>query len=506
MLPKLPAKEFTKLINLDPWEINPVTIEEFILSQKYLDLGATIFPKIFDILCTIFGNNPRDLYQYQDVNFLGGIGCFSGNTKIIDTSGKIRYMRDLVDQNLEVFALHKNGRDIVKAQAIGKYSGVKKVIRIVTESGREYICTPTHEFYSDLGWRKAKDLLNRGVMVSSKLKFNETIQHNIPYEEQERIKRYINFNRSKVKNVLLREDTPQEILNLPMYSSEFLGKFLKDLRTGYHGEFSESDIYTNVPNSIRGCGLRTGELFSKIDNSLVKFNYAGFANDIAYDKVIKIEDLDREVDVYDLEVEEHENFILYDGTVVHNSGKTLLGAIAQTYIFYKLRCLRNCRGYLGAADDKPMALVNCAPSAAKAQKLVFSAIREYVSTKECFKGQNIVCMSKEIKAYKDKAYELNIYSGSSTPNSVIGLNIFSAVIDETCFFERSSEKDDFENLYKGIKDRISSRFGDRGLVISLSSPMTVDDYAWQMLKKVRQEGREILLEQKNSIRKIQDQA
>lgn len=500
-LPRINAKEFTNLISLDPWEYQPVTIEEFMLSPSFLDLGGEIYARIFDILCYTFGDNPKDLYKFNDINFIGGIGCLSGDTKIVDTDGRIHYIRDLVNRELEVFCIDKSAKHVMKSKAVGKYSGKKPVYKIITESGREICATEKHMFYTDLGWKEAKSLKDRSILTINKVDFNNaktnSFSSNISYNLKELVTNKTNNNQLKNSNDF-NENMTKDLLELPMYNKLALDDLLEGLKTAENQDY---DVYTDISPVLKSIGLRTGDLFSRERSTILKFKHGSdnYPN-MLYDKVISVEYI-AETDVYDLEVPEYENFMLYDGTIVHNSGKTYLGAIAQSYIFYKLCCLRDPRKYLYKGYDKPISLVNCAPSANKAQKLVYQAIRENVIKCEFFKKFNLVIQSKEIKKYNsNNGLELNIFSGSSTPNSVIGLNVFSAIIDESCFFEKSSEKDYFEDLYKGIKVRITSRFGDRGFVACLSSPMTIDDYAWRILVDVKKQGTEIILPKRSSIR------
>lgn len=481
-IPKINISEFTKLISLDPWEINPVGIEEFVLSPKYLNLGRDIYPRIFDILCKIFGNNPKEFYTYSDVNLILGIGCLAKGTLVIDSQGNLHDIASLVDKEIEILAIdttYKSDSKIVKAKARGKFSGFKNVLILQTESGRIIRCTPCHLFLTDIGWKRADELKDRAILVSNKLPLEESSKK-LTLDEIYNLRHYIHSNKPN-------KNAKQEMLlkKLPSYSSESLNELLQELTLAQNELYN---IYPFAPYALRSVGQRTGNIISQHSESLLRFKLKNNSiNPLYFDKVVSISKTSElEEETFDLEVPEYENFILADGTVVHNSGKTYLGGISQTYLFYKLACLKDPRRYFGGAEDKPMTLANCAPSAQKAQKLVFQSIKDNVSKLEMFKNKNVIIQSKEIKKFNSKGnLELNVYSGASTPNSVIGFNLFSTIIDEACFFERSSDKDYYEDLYKGVKARISSRFGDNGFVLTISSPRNVDDYAWKMLEDAR---------------------
>jgi hypothetical protein len=216
--------------------------------------------------------------------------------------------------------------------------------------------------------------------------------------------------------------------------------------------------------------------------------------------------------IYDILIEifgkNPKNFYNYNDIFIIagiGSGKSYIGAISQAYIFYKLQCLKDPLRYFGGAQDKPIALVNCAPSAQKAKDLIYKPISRYLTEAECFAHLDMKIQTRETQVFnKSRNMMLNIFSGSSTPNSIIGRNVLSCIIDEACFFEKSADMDYYKELYDGAKGRITSRFGDKGFIMSISSPVSVNDQCWKNYEHIKREGTEIYIAKSERIRAIQN--
>ena len=57
-------------------------------------------------------------------------------------------------------------------------------------------------------------------------------------------------------------------------------------------------------------------------------------------------------------------------------------------------------------------------------------------------------------------------------------NVLGAVVDEANFFEDGVA----DEIHEGLRQRIRSRFGSKGLLIAISSPDHVDDFTERRLK------------------------
>jgi len=83
--------------------------------------------------------------------------------------------------------------------------------------------------------------------------------------------------------------------------------------------------------------------------------------------------------------------------------------------------------------------------------------------------------------------------------SALGRNMFAAVIDEASWWEQRGEQtrarivgeanDIAQELYERVDQRIRSRFGEEGLVISISSARSVDDWIQRKLREAEDDPR-----------------
>lgn len=170
-------------------------------------------------------------------------------------------------------------------------------------------------------------------------------------------------------------------------------------------------------------------------------------------------------------------------------GKSYFAAIVATYVGYRLLCLKDPFKYYRIDRDKPIAIVNTGPRFVQAKDVVFAGIKQKIESCPWFQQYNPSLLDTVVKFPKG----IHFICGNSKSQSVLGYNVFAAVIDEAAFFPSAAEGDPAEKIYTAISRRITSRFGTNGYIVTISSPNNVDDFIVREFNTIKNEGKPIEL-------------
>jgi hypothetical protein len=189
--------------------------------------------------------------------------------------------------------------------------------------------------------------------------------------------------------------------------------------------------------------------------------FADMADDIVWERVESIDDIGFQ-DVYDLSVPETENAVV-NGIVIHNS---FFSTTAMAYVVYQMSCLRNPQRAYGIDPGSNIYVAMLSVTEKVAKRVVINEligkIRHSRYFQDHFKG-------KEAPSQLEVRFPKNVQvvAGSTGSSAVIGLNVFSGLIDEASFLGESKKLDRHgrevvvdlgETIYKSIIRRMKSRF------------------------------------------------
>lgn len=206
------------------------------------------------------------------------------------------------------------------------------------------------------------------------------------------------------------------------------------------------------------------------------------SEDVYWEKVKLVETGEKE-DVYDLEVPETKNFITTNGVVVHNS---VLSEFIMARMVAECLAHRDPASAFGLMPGSTITFVNISVSETQARRVMFSGLAQKVKRSPFFQefGRPDPRIVSELRFPKD----ILVSPLSSTDNSVLGLDIWGAVMDEGNFMsvvEKSTAKhragkryDQAESIYNAMMARMKSRFMSMGSIpgkIILSSSKTFPD-------------------------------
>lgn len=227
-------------------------------------------------------------------------------------------------------------------------------------------------------------------------------------------------------------------------------------------------------------------------------------------KVISIELLDEEEDVYDIFVDgKYHNFALDVGSIVHNccyrgcigSGKTTIARRAALYCIYRLCCLRNPHAMFNIAPDTAISALMISVIMTQAETTVFAPMLQMIRNTPCFKevrkeasfeafgpGDPVPFVKNGIRLIFPGNIFLTI---GSNINHVIGQSSAIVVMDEA---EEKNPQEAFD-LYTAMRGRIKSRFLDSSLTMCslISSSKSKSGMVWEYIKKIPKDDPTVML-------------
>lgn len=233
--------------------------------------------------------------RYPLVDGQGNFGCFTGDTKIKLLDGTERSFAELAqlppDDIFFVYSVDDWGHIVVGE---GRHSRVTRrnaqVIELTLDDGAIVRCTPDHRFMlRDGTWKEAQHLSIEDSLMAGY------------------------FDTAPVN-----ERTNDYLRVLQPATGEY--EFVHHLADSYNAE-------RGLAAAVSAPFVRHHKNFNRFDNrpaNIAPSYFADFEELLAIattynHRVVSIRWLDERVDVYDITVDEHHNFMLANGCVVHNS-------------------------------------------------------------------------------------------------------------------------------------------------------------------------------------------
>lgn len=163
------------------------------------------------------------------------------------------------------------------------------------------------------------------------------------------------------------------------------------------------------------------------------------------------------------------------------SGKSFKTGIIISYYLYHLFCLRNPHAYFQIGRETLISVMNMSINATQAKKVVFGEVRSRILNAPWFiKGHK---PDENVRSELRFANNIGVIPGQSGSTYPLGFSLICAVMDEAAFYTQTSDHDVAEDMFYALKRRIKGRFGDKGLLIMISSPRYVDDFIEQKSKE-----------------------
>ena len=169
-------------------------------------------------------------------------------------------------------------------------------------------------------------------------------------------------------------------------------------------------------------------------------------------------------------------------------GKSQLVSIVILYVVYLLLCLRNPQRFFNLADGSRIQIINCAPSADEAVKVIFGYISNHVNNCAWFKDKNYL-PDPNVKSELRFPKSIYITPGSSSAKPALGQNLLVTAFDEMVFFDRTATTDSARELYDLLHGRMHKRFWGKELFLGISTAGTVDDFIEERFKECERDSK-----------------
>lgn len=163
------------------------------------------------------------------------------------------------------------------------------------------------------------------------------------------------------------------------------------------------------------------------------------------------------------------------------SGKSFASSIIIVYMVYKLLCFKDPQKYFGLAKGSQICFINMSIRAEQSHKVVFGEIKARIDNSPWFRIHYPPDPTTRSELRFPKG--VIIFPGNSKETFPLGYNILGGVMDEAAWYAETDTHDVAEEMFNALHNRIKNRFGDKGLLVMISSPRYVDDFIEKKMKE-----------------------
>lgn len=156
-------------------------------------------------------------------------------------------------------------------------------------------------------------------------------------------------------------------------------------------------------------------------------------------------------------------------------GKTTFASIVLPYMVHWVLCLKDPQSFFGLMPGSRIAFMMMSTSEDQAREVIFADVVARIKHSTWFKKWPQDPSFKNQMRWPEK--DIWIVPGDSAETTFEGYNILGGVLDEMDSHRVTPKKDYAENGYNTISNRITSRFGDRGLLILIGQMKKASGFA-----------------------------
>lgn len=177
-------------------------------------------------------------------------------------------------------------------------------------------------------------------------------------------------------------------------------------------------------------------------------------------------------------------------------GKTFAASIGVCRVLYEISCMRDPFATFGIAKDSNLSVVCLSVNEALAIKVAFENIATKIKASKYFDEHFTFKPTKRELRFPNNIW---VAARATTDTSALGLNVVSALLDETNFMPTKGKEaarlgyvDHAEIIYNNIQRRIKSRFQKNGkvpgMLFIVSSKKTTDDFTARRIRASRDDA------------------
>jgi len=161
------------------------------------------------------------------------------------------------------------------------------------------------------------------------------------------------------------------------------------------------------------------------------------------------------------------------------SSKTFLASVIGSYECFKLLQYEDPAKFFGLPSHHEIFIINVATSEQQAKDTIFAETVNRVENSDWFKAKRPNITSNEIRFSPQNVIIRSEHSNSS---SLVGKTSICVLFDELARFKDTKGKMSGENVYFSLARSVQT-FGHKGIRVSISSPLFVNDFIMQLHRK-----------------------
>lgn len=165
------------------------------------------------------------------------------------------------------------------------------------------------------------------------------------------------------------------------------------------------------------------------------------------------------------------------------AGKSYKSSIIISYLLYRTLCLKNPQEHYRLAKGSAIAFINQSIRAYQSKSVVFGEIKSRIDNSAWF--QKYYPPDPNIRSELRFPKNILVFPGNSQETFPLGFNVLGAIMDEAAYYTDTADHDVAEDMFNALHSRIKNRFGDKGLMIMISSPRYVDDFIEKKMKEAQ---------------------
>ena len=167
-----------------------------------------------------------------------------------------------------------------------------------------------------------------------------------------------------------------------------------------------------------------------------------------------------------------------------SGGKSYKASIIITYLVYRMLILKDPHKFLHLARGSGIYFLNMSLRADQAKKVVFGEINQRVYNSPWFRERNYL-PNPNVKSELQFPKSITIVPGNSKETFPLGFNLLAAIMDEAAHYAETATHDVAEEMFNALYTRIKHRFGNKGMLIMISSPRYVDDFIEKKMEEAK---------------------
>jgi len=182
------------------------------------------------------------------------------------------------------------------------------------------------------------------------------------------------------------------------------------------------------------------------------------------------------------------NEIIWTGSI--GCGKTFASSIGLCRVLYELSCLANPQDFYGLTPDTMIVLAGISANEDLAKEVVLKNVVGKIAASPYFKEHFPFKITQTRIRFPSNVM---MVARATTPTSLLGMNLFAALVDEANFMpeknvrldKRQSKVNMAKVIYDTIKRRMFSRYGNQGKLFLPSSKSTVESFVNERIQEAR---------------------